>query len=97
MAWVRALLRPPGMIVGNWQAARADAPHITEAGTREALESLDRMWDELFPGEKARIVQAPVDRVTIGPIGVDIRLKVEGLNGLVQDLGPRRRLREAAC
>ena len=96
MAQVRALLRQPEIIVGTWRAAQEDVPEITEAETREALESLDPMWDELFPGEQARIVQALVDRVTVGPAGVDIRLKVEGLTGLVQDLAPRRRVREAA-
>ena len=96
MAQVRALLRQPEIIVGTWRAAQADAPDITEADTRAALESLDPMWDELFPGEQARIVQALVDRVTVGPAGVDIRLKVEGLAGLVQDLAPRRRVQEAA-
>ncbi len=96
MAQVRALLRQPEIIVGTWRAAQTDAPGITEAETREALESLDPMWDELFPGEQARIVQALVDRVTVGPAGVDIRLKVEGLTGLMQDLAPRRRVREAA-
>jgi len=96
MAQVRALLRQPEIIVGTWRAAQADAPGITEAETREALESLDPMWDELFPGEQARIVKALVDRVTVGPAGVDIRLKVEGLTGLVQDLAPQRRVREAA-
>ncbi|MEI6502240.1 MAG: recombinase family protein, partial [Armatimonadota bacterium] len=96
MAQVRALLRQPEIIIGTWRAAQADAPDITEAETREALESLDPMWDELFPAEQARIVRALVDRVTVGPAGADIRLKVEGLIGLVQDLAPRRRVREAA-
>ena len=44
------------------------------------------MWEELFPAEQARIVQALVERVTVGPAGADIRLRVEGLAGLVQDL-----------
>ncbi len=35
-------------------------------------------------------------KLVVNPAGVDIRLKVEGLTGLVQDLAPRRRVREAA-
>jgi hypothetical protein len=34
----------------------------------------------------ARIVRALVERVVVGPAGADIRLRVEGLAGLVRDL-----------
>jgi hypothetical protein len=33
-----------------------------------------------------RIARALVERVTVGPAGADIRLRVEGLAGLVRDL-----------
>jgi hypothetical protein len=32
-------------------------------------------------------VRSLVERVVVGPAGADIRLRVEGLNGLVRDLG----------
>jgi len=41
---------------------------------------------ELFPAEQARVVRTLVDRVVVGPEGADIRLRVEGLAGLVRDL-----------
>ncbi len=85
---VRALLRRPEVVVGTWLAARAEAPDLTEAETREALERLDPLWDELFPAEQARIVRLLVERVEVGPAGADIRLRVEGLTGLVRDLKP---------
>ncbi len=93
---IRALVRQPEVIVGTWRAAREEAPDVTETEIREALEQLEPMWEELFPAEQARLVQLLVERVTVGPTGLDIRLKVEGLTGLVQDLAPRRRVREAA-
>ena len=43
-------------------------------------------WDELFPAEQARIIRALVERVVVGPAGADIRLRVQGLAGLVRDL-----------
>lgn len=49
---------------------------------RDALHRLDPLWEELFPAEQTRIVQALVERVTVGPAGADIRLRVEGLAGL---------------
>jgi hypothetical protein len=87
---VRALLRQPEVVVGTWQAARAQAPDLTEGATREALQRLDPLWEELFPAEQARIVRLLVERVVLGPDGADIRLRVEGLAGLVRDLGAGR-------
>ena len=84
---VRALLRQPELVVGTWLAARAEAPDLTEAEAREALERLDPLWEELFPAEQARIVRALVERVEVGPAGADIRLRVAGLTSLVRDLG----------
>ena len=84
---VRALLRQPEVVVGTWLAARRDMPDLTEREVRDALHRLDPLWDELFPAEQARIVHALVERVVIGPAGADIRMRVEGLAGLVQDLG----------
>jgi hypothetical protein len=87
MDQVRALLRQPEIVIGTWRAAQMETPDLTERETREALQRLDPLWDELFPAEQARIVQALVERVTVGPAGSDIRLRVEGLAGLVRDLG----------
>ena len=98
MAQVRVLLRQPEIVVGTWLAARQEVPDLTEAEVREALHRLDPLWEELFPAEQARIVQALVERVTVGPGGADIRLRVEGLAGLVQDLrGSRALALEAAA
>ncbi len=87
MSQVRALLRQPEIVVGTWLAARKEAPELTEGEVRDALHRLDPLWDELFPTEQARIVHALVERVIIGPDGADIRMRVEGLAGLVRDLG----------
>ena len=83
---VRALLRQPEVVVGTWLAARREAPDLTECEVRDALHRLDPMWAELFPAEQARIARALVERVVVGPAGADIRLRVEGLAGLVRDL-----------
>ncbi len=86
MSQVRALLRQPEIVVGTWLAARREAPDLTEREVRDALHRLDPLWDELFPAEQGRIVRALVERVVVGPGGADIRLRVEGLAGLVRDL-----------
>ena len=85
---LRALLRQPEVIVGTWLAGRGDVPDVTEAEVRDALTSLDPLWDELFPVEQARLVRLLVERVEVGAQGADIRLRVEGLAGLVRELAP---------
>jgi len=84
---VRTLLRQPEIVVGTWLAARSEAPDLTEREVREALHRLDPLWEDLFPAEQARIARALVERVVVGPEGADIRLRLEGLAGLVRDLG----------
>ncbi|WP_240782353.1 recombinase family protein [Roseococcus sp. SYP-B2431] len=95
---VRALLRQPEIVAGTWLAARAEGSNITEREVQQALVGLDPLWRELFPAEQARIMRALVDRVVVGPEGADIRLRVEGLAGLVRDLTaiPPEALRSAA-
>jgi hypothetical protein len=83
---VRALLRQPEIVVGTWRAARKDAPDLTEGETQDALHRLDPLWEHLFPVEQARIVRSLVERVVVGPAGADIRLRLDGLGGLVRDL-----------
>jgi DNA invertase Pin-like site-specific DNA recombinase len=86
MDQVRALLQQPEVVIGTWRAAQAEAPDLTEAETREALEQLDPLWEELFPAEQERIVRSLVERVDVSPAGADIRLRLDGLAGLVRDL-----------
>ena len=86
MDQVRALLRQPEVVIGRWRAAQAEAPDLTEAETRDMLEQLDPLWEELFPAEQARIVRLLVERVEVSPTGADIRLRLDGLAGLVRDL-----------
>lgn len=53
----------------------------------EALLQLDPLWDELFPAEQARIVAVLVERIEIAQDDLDIRLRTDGLAGLVREFG----------
>jgi len=83
---LRILLRAPEIIVQTWRTARKVDGTITEAEVRDAIERLDSVWGELFPAEQARIVQLLVERVDVGPTGLDIHLRTEGLTTLIGDL-----------
>jgi site-specific DNA recombinase len=88
---LRGIFRQPEIIVGTWSAARAELEDVTEDEAREALVQLDPLWDELFPAEQARIVQLLVERVDVRMNGVEVRLRPNGLAGLVQDVACSRR------
>jgi hypothetical protein len=83
---LRAVFRQPEIIAGAWKAARAQDQDVIEAKAREALTSLDPLWDELFPAEQARIVTLLVERVDIGTDGLNVRLRMDGLAGLAREM-----------
>jgi site-specific DNA recombinase len=83
---VRSLLRQPEMLVGTWRAARGMAPEVTEQDVRLAMERIEPLWDELFPAERTRIVRLLVERVDVRVEGAAVRLRLDGLGGLVRDL-----------
>lgn len=59
---------------------------LSEKDVIDALERLDPVWDELFPNEKARIVQLLVERVDVHEDGIQLRLRTDGLRSLVAEL-----------
>ena len=88
---LRGIFRQPEIVVGTWRSARADQDDVTEDDVREALQQLDPLWDELFPAEQARIVQLLIERVDVRVSGVEVRLRPNGLTGLVREVAGSRR------
>jgi DNA invertase Pin-like site-specific DNA recombinase len=93
---VRGLLRSPEMIVRTWRAGKRLIAGLQESEVSAALQRLDPLWDELFPAEQARIIQLLVERVDVGPEGIDIRLRTEGLANLTAELDAVRPQQRAA-
>jgi hypothetical protein len=88
---LRGIFRQPEIIVGTWRAARAEQDDIAEDEARQALAELGPLWDELFPAEQARIVQLLVERVDVRIAGVEVRLRPNGIAGLVREVAGSRR------
>jgi site-specific DNA recombinase len=88
---LRAVFRQPEIVAGAWKAARAQDDEITEADARAALQQLDPLWDELFPAEQGRIVQLLVERIDVSIHGIQVRLRPNGLPGLVREVAGGRR------
>jgi site-specific DNA recombinase len=89
---MRGLLRTPEVIVATWRAARDQGDGLIETDVREALQSLDPLWDELFPAEQARVLQLLIERVDVHPDRIDLRFRVDGLQSLVADITAGRRV-----
>lgn len=83
---LRAILRQPEIIAGTWKAARARDRDICESDARAALQQIDPLWDELFPAEQARIVSLVIERIDIGPDGMHVRIRVDGLTTLAREM-----------
>jgi site-specific DNA recombinase len=88
---IRRLVRAPEIVARTIQSADLH-PDIV----REALTDFDRIWDELFPTEQARLVRLLVERVDVSDDGIRVRLRTDGLRDVVCELQGAPALVEAA-
>jgi hypothetical protein len=95
VAQIKTMLQSPEIIVATWRAARRSVTGLTERAVRDEFFRFEALWSELFPAEQARIVQLLVERVDLSEAGADIRLRVDGLTTVFNDLRSSRE-REAA-
>ena len=90
VAQVRHLLRTPEIIARTWAAAKREGDEaIPERDVVKTITDFAPLWDELFPAEQARIVRLLVERVDLPPDGMQVRLRAEGLQTLVEELQSR--------
>jgi site-specific DNA recombinase len=83
---LRALVRSPELVVRTWRSVNAEGAEIPERDVREALGRLDDVWDELFPAEQARLIHLMVEKVVLEPDGLDIRIRGDGLDAVIEEL-----------
>ena len=88
VAQVRHLLQTPEIIARTWAAARNEV-QLPEREVVETVTDFAPLWDELFPAEQARIVRLLVGRIDLAPDGMQVRLRAEGLETLVEELQSR--------
>lgn len=68
---------------------------IPETDVIDALQHFPKLWDQLFPGEQARIIQLLVRRVTVTAEGLIIDLRTDGIAGVIREMMTPRRLEAA--
>jgi site-specific DNA recombinase len=83
---VRILLLSPEIIVQTWRSARKSIKGLTESEVRNALQTFDPLWNELFPAEQSRIIELLVERLDVRTDRVDINLRIAGVTSLVGEL-----------
>ena len=80
---VLTLLRKPEFIVNTIGQA---VGKISENLIINSFKQIEKVWDELFPLEQARIVSLLIKDITISPNGLNIRILKEGLHSLSNEL-----------
>jgi hypothetical protein len=50
------------------------------------LNAFDRIWDELFPAEQARLTRLVVEKVTVMSDGIDLVVRTDGVDSVVAEL-----------
>ena len=81
---IRRVLRTPETTAQVIDAL--DREDIPEAEAITALQQFPQLWDQLFPGEQARIIQLLVRRVTVTAEGLIIDLRTDGIAGVMRDM-----------
>lgn len=82
---LRQVLRSPEVLAQAVHEVTALRPRISEPEAITALQSIDEVWDQLFPGEQARIAHTLIDRVTVRKDGISIAWKTDGMPRLLRD------------
>jgi site-specific DNA recombinase len=90
IAQVRKVLQAPEVMSQAIREVVALDPTADAQETILTLQSIEPVWDELFPAEQARIIQLLVERVTVSPTGLRIDMKTAGMRELILSVIPER-------
>jgi site-specific DNA recombinase len=82
---LRHVLRSPEVLAHAVREVADLRPKIKESESIRALQSIDPVWDELFPSEQAGIVRTLIDRITVRRDGITIQWKDQGMNKLLRE------------
>ncbi|MDD2809862.1 recombinase family protein [Rhodoferax sp.] len=82
---LRHVLRAPEVLAHAVREVAGLRPKIKEAECIRALQSIDPVWDELFPSEQANIVRTLVERITVRREGITIQWRDQGMNNLLRE------------
>ncbi|WP_353239473.1 recombinase family protein [Limnohabitans sp.] len=76
---LRGVLRAPEILAAAVREVTLSRPDISEADAIQTLQSIDQVWDNLFPAEQACIAKALIERITVNKDGISIKWKSTGM------------------
>jgi DNA invertase Pin-like site-specific DNA recombinase len=86
VAEMRRMIATPETAARILERFQQEGFHCDQRQLLAALRDFNRLWEVLFPAERARIVRLLVARVTVRPEGLAIDLRHQGLGELARDL-----------
>jgi site-specific DNA recombinase len=96
VAEMRRIISAPEVAARVIAAQRVDGPPMDERAIIVSLRRFNDLWEALFPAEQARIVRLLIDKVTVGPDGMAVDLRNNGIAALIRDLNARTSKEAAA-
>lgn len=83
---LRNIMRAPNLLSDLVPQAKKLDPTLDEAKVTVAMNRLDLIWDQLFTAEQTRIVKLLIEKVIVSPSDLEVRLRANGIEQLVQEL-----------
>ena len=93
---LRGVLRAPEILAEAVREVTLSRPDISEADAIQTLQSIDQVWDNLFPAEQACIAKALIEQITVRKDGISIKWKFTGMTKLLRDTVMQQAYKEAA-
>ena len=93
---LRGVMRAPEILAAAVREVTLSRPDISEADAIQTLQSIDQVWDNLFPAEQTCIAKALIERITVRTDGISIKWKSTGMTKLLRDTVRQQAHKEAA-
>ena len=93
---IRKVLVAPEVMAQAIREVQEMDPECDAQAAIQTLQSIEPVWDELFPAEQARIVQLLIERVTVSPTGVRVDMKTAGMKELIKSVMAEPDIKKAA-
>ena len=81
---IKNALRSPEVLAHTVREVRSLRPNITESRAIEALQSIEQVWENLFPAEQAQIIRTLIEKITLRRTGVSIAWREDGMSRLLR-------------
>jgi DNA invertase Pin-like site-specific DNA recombinase len=83
-AKLRDMMKSPEIVSKALQ--QNDDPSLSEEEIINGFNSLDRVWEELFPAEQSRILHLLIEKLEVRQEGLRLTVRTEGFHGLAKEL-----------